>query len=191
MEEQFQEGGYLCPVTDEMTAKATEIAAGVESDEEIARALFRWVRDEYCWDMTKVRGAQYLLEEEPLRAMSFDKSNLLVSLLRSSDIPARFRLLRCIFYNERKEREDKSVHAPVEIYLDGEWVVADPAFGPHTEQYMPVSELGEETWMSVESSNRVAELPRKFVLPYNYVLRFIHPQIRRVQSELRDCQELS
>lgn len=187
---QYTEGGYLCPANDRFSAKATEIAAGVESDAEIAKALFRQVRDTYCWDMAKTRGAQYLLEKQPQRAMSFDKSNLLVSLLRSSNIPARFKFIKCIFYNEYKEREDTSIHAPVEARIDGDWTVADPAFGPHTEQFKSVAEFGEETWETIESEKILAALPRWFVLSYNYGMRFVHPTVRQIRDELRECQEL-
>lgn len=186
----YRESGYLCPVNESFSAQATEVAAGVEADRAIAEALFRWVRDEYVYDMTKIRGAQHLLDARPRRAVSFDKSNLLVSLLRSSDIPARFRLLRCTFHNAYQDRKDEAIHAPVEVYLDGEWVTADPAFGPHTDAFRAEAAFGEETWTAVKSEKTVAALPRWLVYAYNYLMRFAHPTVRQVRTELRECQDM-
>lgn len=183
-------GGYLCPVNERMREQAREFTDSGDSDREKAERLFHWVRDTYCWDMTKIRGAGHLLREQPTRAMSFDKSNLLVSLLRSIDIPARFRMIKCTFYNEYKDRIDDSYHAPIEVKLGDDWITADPTFGKHTRRFKSVSEFGEETWETIEKSSRVVSLSRFFVLPYNYIARFFHPDIRKIRKELRECQDL-
>lgn len=179
--------GYLCQVSPAVEELAGTICTGDAPDQD-ARELFRWVRDTFCWDMTAVRGAGHLVDQRPEYAMSFDKSNLLVALLRSQGIPARFRLLRCTFHNRYRDREDASIHAPVEIRLDGDWVTADPAFGPQTSRFIPASTFGEPTWEQVRSSERMTQLPRWLVWGYNYCFRFVHPDIRRIRAELRDCQ---
>lgn len=186
--DQYLDNGYLCPVNEAVQKKADAITADDKTDRAIAETLFHWVRDKYCWDMTKIRGAQYMLQAEPTYAMSFDKSNVLVSLLRSAGIPARFNYITCTFYNEYKDRIDDSVHAPVEVYLDGEWITADPAFGTQTEQFKSAAAFGEETWETIKSSKQLHALPRHFVFGYNYIFRFLHPDIRTIRSELRECQ---
>jgi len=122
--------------------------------------------------------------------MSFDKSNLLVSLLRSINIPARFRMIKCTFHNEYKDRIDTSYHAPVEVTIDGDWITADPAFGKHTRQFKSIAAFGEETWEDIAKSSRVSSLSRLFVLPYNYLIRFVHPDVRTIRDELRECQQI-
>lgn len=190
MVEEYRTGGYYCPVTEEIRRQAAGLVGDTKSRREDAEELFCWVRDRYCWDMTKVRGSRYLITSGPTFAMSFDKSNLLVSLLRSQNIPARFRLIKCTFYNEFKGRHDDSIHAPVEVEIDGEWVIADPAFGKHTRKFKSVSEFGQPTWGSVDTSRTVSELPRWFVLMYNHVVRHVHPTVRQLRRELRECQDV-
>lgn len=182
--------GYLCPVTSSTRSKARAIVSTADDKDVAAEELFEWVRDTYVWDMTKIYGSTHLLEEQPTYAMSFDKSNLLVSLLRSLDIPARFYFIQCTFYNEYKDRLDDSIHAPVEIKRDGEWVTADPAFGEQTKRFKSVSEFGKETWKDVKRSKTVSQLPRWFVWSYNYVMRFVHPTVRTIRTELRECQDV-
>lgn len=189
VQDRYREDGYLCPVTPRGRAKARDIAEGTEDTHEAAEACFRWVRDTYCWDITRIRGAEALLRRDNVRAMSFDKSNLLVSLLRAQDIAARFRFVRCTFHNRYKDRTDTAIHAPVEVLLDGEWVVADPAFGVQTERFVPVASFGEETWAEVQSEEVRATLPRTFVWSYNYLFRFVHPTLRQLRKEIRACQD--
>ncbi|MDY6777389.1 MAG: transglutaminase family protein [Candidatus Nanohaloarchaea archaeon] len=186
----YLHSGYLCPVNKKTVQKAEDVAGEKETDRERAEALFEWVRDTYCWDMTKVGGATYLLHKEPARAMSFDKSNLLVSLLRSVEIPARFNFIKCTFQNEYKDRIDDSIHAPVEVKLDDEWITADPAFGEHTSQFKSVASFGEKTWKDLKESKKLAELPRWFVFMYNHIMRYLHPDVRKIRRELRECQNL-
>lgn len=187
--DRYREEGYLCPVTPRIQEKSQDIAGDAEDAREAAEACFRWVRDMYCWDITRIRGADALLQRDGTRAMSFDKSNLLVSLLRAQDLPARFRFIRCTFHNRYTDRTDTAIHAPVEVLLDGGWVVADPAFGVHTERFIPVASFGEETWGDVKSEEIRAALPRMFVWGYNYVFRFLHPTLRQLRKEIRACQD--
>ncbi|MDY6771539.1 MAG: transglutaminase-like domain-containing protein [Candidatus Nanohaloarchaea archaeon] len=187
---EYKVGGYLCPVDERTRETAHAIVTDTDDSDHAARELFHHVRESFCWDMTKIRGTQHLLAEEPVRAMSFDKSNLLVSLARSLGIPARFNLIRCTFHNEYKDRTDSSIHAPVELRLDGDWVTADPAFGEATSRFKPPSQFGEQTWEETSSEKKVSELPKKLVLGYNYLFRFLHPGVRRIRNELRECQEI-
>ncbi len=187
--DEFLQPSYLCESDREAVQVKAEVVAGGSEGEEAARKLFRWVRDEYVWDFTKIVGAERLLEQDGRKAMSFSKSNLLAALLRSQGIPARFNLVHGIYHDDHLDRDDHTVHAPVEVYLDGEWVTADPAFGEATREFREVSEFGEETWKELESSEKRAEMPRKFVLGYNYVFRFVHPKLRSLRKELRECQE--
>ncbi len=183
-------GGYLCPVNDRVREAATDVAGDTEEDAAVARQLFEHVRDRYCWDMTRIVGADTLLREAPTYAMSFSKSSLLVALLRSQGIPARFRLLKCKMYNGYRDAVDDSIHAPAEVLLDGEWVTADPTYGEKTAEFREPAEFGEETWKSASSEEERAALPRRFVWAYNYGLRFMHPAIRRIRSDVRECQEV-
>ncbi|MFB6203931.1 MAG: transglutaminase family protein [Candidatus Nanohaloarchaea archaeon] len=188
---EYLEPGCLCPVNPTMRAKAEEIIDKQTTDREKARRLHEWVRDRYCWDMKKkIIGSGKILRYNPERAMSFSKSNLLVSLLRSIDIPARYNYLNCTMYNEHSEEEEESIHAPVEVHVNGEWITADPTYGPHTSRYKSVAEFGEQTWEEAESSEKRAELPRSTVWLWNYALRWFHPEIRSMQKELRELQEL-
>lgn len=179
---------YLCQVTEEIEEQAEDITSKEEPREQ-AKQIFEWVRDNYVWDMNKIRGASYLLEERPTYAMSFDKSNLLVALLRSQGFEARFRFMRCKFFNEYKERLDDSIHAPVEIKVDGEWLVADPAFGEETSEFKSVSKFGKETWEEVKSEKRVKQLPKWFVLFYNYGAQFLHPNVKSIRKQLHEIQD--
>lgn len=176
---------YLCQPTEEIEKQAESII-GEEEPGEQAREIFEWVRDSFVWDMNKIRGASHLLSERPTYAMSFDKSNLLVAMLRSQGFDARFRFMRCKFYNEFKDRVDDSIHAPVEVKAEGSWIVADPAFSKETREFISVSEFGEETWKEVKSEKRINHLPRWFVYFYNYGARFVHPDVRSIREQLHE-----
>lgn len=178
---------YLCPVTPVVEEKSEELTKGVKKEDE-ARVLFEWVRDRFIWDMTKIRGAKYLLSRSPEYAMSFDKSNLLIALFRARGFEARFRFMRCTFHNEFRDEIDDSFHAPIQVKVDEEWVTADPAFGADTSEFKSVSSFGEETWESIKSEKKIDQLPRWFVYTYNYGARFLHPGVRSIKSQLRQAQ---
>lgn len=182
--------GYLCEVSEDVEREAADISEGAGGEREEAELLFEWVRDGFVWDMKRIRGARYLLSEEPKYAMSFDKSNLLVALLRARGFEARFRFMSCVFKNDYKDRLDDSVHAPVEVVIGGDWVTADPAFGEATSEFKEVSKFGEETWEEIKNEKKVKSLPRWFVYSYNYVLKYIHPDIKRIRRELREVQDV-
>lgn len=190
MEEIYFKGGYLCPTGKKFRDKVSETVSLEKKDRVIAEKVFRWVRDNYCWDMNKIKGSEKLLENNSIFATSMDKSNLLVSLLRSVGIGCRFKLIETVFYNEYKDRYDDSIHAPVEVYLDGEWVVADPCFGKHTEGFKEVSAFGEPTWEEIKSEKVLSELSRYFVFLYNYFFRFAHPTVRKIRKEIREVREV-
>lgn len=179
---------YLCEVTDSIETQAEDIISEGESRKQ-AKELFEWVRDNFVWDMNRIHGANYLLEKRPKYAMSFDKSNLLIALLRSQGFEARFRFMRCTFYNKYKNCVDNSIHAPVEVKINGEWIIADPAFGEETNNFISVSEFGEKTWEEVRSEKRVEELPKWFILFYNYGARFLHPNVRSIRKQLHEIQD--
>lgn len=188
--EKYLKSCYLISVNEEMESKALEIIEDREDKEKSARELFKWVRDSYCWDMGKIRKASYLIEENPERAMSFSKSGLLISLLRSIEIPARYNYMNCKMQNKVEGTVESSVHAPVEVKIDDEWITADPTYGPHTRKYHDISKFRKKTWEHIENSEKKAELDRGFVMAYNYLLRFVHPDIRSIKKELRKVQEL-
>jgi len=187
---EYKAGGFLCPVNQRTQERAERVIDQETSEAEQARDLFHHVRDGYCWDMMKIEGATHLLTKHPKKAMSFDKSNLLVSLLRSVDIPARFRVIQCTFHNEHKDRTDDSLHAPVEIRLNNDWIIADPAFGPHTDAFKSTAPFGEQTWEAIKKEHTCRSLPRLLVYSYNYFMRFVHPDVRTIREELRECQDL-
>lgn len=190
MDPAYTEPGYLVQSDADAVERLAHSVPSGGSEREVAEELFLHVRDGYVWDMRKVVGAQVLVERDATYAMSFDKSNLLAALLRARGIPSRFRFIKCTFHNDHRDRIDTSYHAPVEVHLDGEWVTADPAFGEATSAFKAVSGFGEETWEEIESERVVAALPRGFVLGYNYLFRFVHPTVRKIRRELRECQDV-
>lgn len=185
----YQNPGYLTPVNDRTRDKAENILDNPKNNKETAKQLFEWVRDNYCWDMMKIESSEALIDRGPSKAMSFSQSNLLISLLRSKDIPARINFINCQMRNEIEDTVEDSIHGPVEIKIDGEWVVADPTYGPHTEKYHNVSKFGEKTWEEVSKSEKKSELDRSFVLGYNYIFRFVHPDVRSIKKQLRQIQD--
>lgn len=179
---------YLCPVTPAVEERAADLTEEVKKEDE-PEVLFEWVRDNFTWDMMKIKGSEHLISERPEYAMSFDKSNLLVALLRARGFEARFRFMRCTFHNEYRDEIDDSFHAPVQVKVDGDWITADPAFGSKTSEFKPMSSFGEKTWKSIKSEKKVNQLPRWFVYMYNYAARFLHPSVRSIRSQLREVQD--
>jgi len=138
--------------------KARELVSGCRSEEECARTLFEWVRDEVPHsddidtDAVTCRASSVL---EKGTGLCFAKSHLLAALLRATGIPAGFgyqRLRRDV------SRGGFSLHGFVCAYLvqHDRWVVLDPRGDNervHTEfdidepsfAYEPDPEEGEET----------------------------------------------
>jgi len=187
---EFRGPGYLISVNERTRSEAAGIVSDEEDKEKSARELFEWVRDNYCWDMRSIESSEALLGRENSKAMSFSKSNLLISLLRSLDIPARIFLINCRMENKIKGGTESSIHGPVQIKVNGEWIVADPTYGPHTTDYHDKSEFGEETWEELQSSELKHDLDRSFVWGYNYILQYVHPDVRSIRKQLRSVQNI-
>ncbi len=144
--------------TPSVLEKARELVSDCRSEEECARTLFEWVRDEIrhsddvATDIVTCRASSVLKEGTGL---CFAKSHLLAALLRASGIPAGFGYQRL-----RREGPGKgyTLHGFVCAYLTqrDRWVVLDPRGNNervHAEfdidepsfAYQPDPEAGEET----------------------------------------------
>lgn len=183
--EKYLEPTYLCPSdSDKIKQLAKEIISTGQFDEGKAKSLFKWVRDNYTWKIRKIVGAEGILERKENEAICIDKTNLLIAFCRASDIPARYLILKCDIQNKISDEPDTIRHAAAEIYLDEEWIIADPAFGVGTEEFIEVSKFGEKTWLKEHSKERSESLPRYMPIFFNCLLYYVHPSLRDLKERL-------
>lgn len=156
------------------------------SNKEKAKVLYKWVRNEIDWRVLPVVGAKEILKREPKRAICVDKTNLLVALCRASGIPARYIFLDAKL-KPKKDIPKWTKHAVAEIYLDGEWKIADPAFGEKSKEIMPVNEFGEKSWTKAKNIERKASMSRMFVWFGNLYMKF-SPTGRKLKKTIREVK---
>lgn len=112
--------------------RAAALAAQAAGTEKLARQTFLYVRDQipFGFDLIKVKASQTIVKGY---GACFNKSLLLVSLLRANGIPARFCSapvsrwfmkpfigLQCLLVNHPFH------HCLVQVHLDGRWSLAEP-----------------------------------------------------------------
>ncbi len=115
-----------------MRERAVLLAEGQDEAYQVALRTFTWVRDQvrFGFDLVRVKASDTLQKGY---GACFNKSNLLVSLLRCNGIPARFCSapvnrwfmkpyigLQCLLINHPFH------HCLVQLKVDGKWSFAEP-----------------------------------------------------------------
>ena len=91
MREFLESSRYIDWQTPEVRGLALDLAANAESEEEVARRCFHWVRDEVVHSLDHERDPVTCRASDVLRFRTgycFAKSHLLAALLRANEIPA-------------------------------------------------------------------------------------------------------
>jgi transglutaminase-like putative cysteine protease len=138
--------------TDSIKQKALEVTKGLKTDKEKAIALFYFVRD-------KIKHNAYVTLYDPSRykasstlksgnGMCQNKAILLVALARAARIPARLGFVDVEDYQLSESFKQMiggvnimPFHGFAELYVDGRWVHASPAYDAATCQkkgFIPV-----------------------------------------------------
>ncbi len=138
MEEYLRETKYLNYNTSGITAMVSGIVIELSDELEIARRIYKFVRDGWRYD-----PYQLVLKEGAIKASSIfqrtygncvDKAILMVTFCRYAGIPARlcFAKVKNHIATERLEKFLKTnelvPHGIAELYLNGKWVKCTPAF---------------------------------------------------------------
>ncbi|MFX0116822.1 MAG: transglutaminase family protein, partial [Candidatus Hodarchaeota archaeon] len=118
--------------------KVNELIQDSMSEEEKARTLFNFVRDEikYRIIMGLPTREDFIATNALKSGASFciPKAILLTALLRAADIPARLRfadirnLLLPSSVRDAISTDIMLYHGYVELFLDGKWIKVNPAF---------------------------------------------------------------
>ncbi len=123
----YVESGTYWPTQGTVAEKAREITKKEKNAWENTRRLHNYVRDKIAFKQTdgKRVPANEVLEDKT--GNKYNTADLLISMLRSQDIPAR--LIEGFIYPSSGITEEKQVHAWVEAYInDVGWVTLDPAW---------------------------------------------------------------
>ena len=119
-------------------ARAEKLAQEADDPYQLALGTFRWVRDQipFGFDLIRVKASDTLQKGY---GACFNKSLLMVALLRANKIPARFCSvpvsrwfmkpyagLQCALIN------DPFHHCLVQLKLDGQWSFAEPTLDQKT-----------------------------------------------------------
>jgi len=118
---------------------AQQITGKYENPKDKAVALFYWVRDNvhYRVGLWNRKASETLAERS---GSCTNNANLLVSLLRSVDIPAGYNVMRVkgqeLFGlitppTFKKRISEKAVHIYAQAYINGKWVKCDPSVDVH------------------------------------------------------------
>lgn len=133
MEEYLQETKYCDFGSLLIQTKAKEITQNLNTSKEKAIALFNWVRDNiiYKFDYWNVKASETL---EKGTGMCTNKSNLLIALLRSCQIPAGYGILQVnaqeyfgpiIIPMFKPKVSAESTHIYTYVFLNNRWVKCD------------------------------------------------------------------
>jgi len=138
--------------------KALEITEGCESNNEKAKALFYWVRDNVFYNMrlfVPIIPNNFKASKVMQKRQGFcvSKSILLSTLARAVGIPARIHLVDLINHLISQKVIDfmkekvMYYHGFSELYLDGKWVKLTPSFDKGTAMrggFLPMCEFDGE-----------------------------------------------
>jgi len=126
MDKYLRESHYV-KITPEIAQKALEITAGSRDSFEAAARLTGWVHNYVRYDLKYgdvVLDSAWVFENKA--GVCDEYSNLLIAMLRSAGIPARY--ASGIVYGGIDAKSWQS-HAWVEAYISGEWAPFDPTYG--------------------------------------------------------------
>ena len=132
--------------------KARELTRGLKTDREKTIALFYFVRDNIKYNpYDSADRYEYSIASATLKrgyGLCFQKAAVLISMCRAVGIPARFgfadirnHLMSQRFLDMMCGSNILVYHGFAEIYINGKWVIATPAFDLATCQendYIPV-----------------------------------------------------
>lgn len=172
----------------EIIQLAESITKDKKTSRESAEALFEWVRDNIPWTVDKIVGAKKVLKREPKQAICMDKTNLFIALCRALGIPARYVLLDCEFDIKKSDIPRWTKHAVAEVFVNSEWIIADPSFGKHTKKLMDINQFGKVSWVNAKNMKRVEELSGFFVLIGNLVMS-IAPFSKKLKKAIEETKE--
>ena len=185
---------HLCnPHAPEIIALANELGAFQLDDYEYAENVFNFVKNNI-----KLAFVGLDREVDTLRrgaGTCVHQLSLLIALLRAGCVPARYRLyslavVESLYENEVEASEVVKewydamgafmLHGTGEVYIDGEWLTADPTFTPAYEAAMglPLAKFGEDpvgVWnFPVEGTIMQLEgLPYGAGAAWNFLANFI------------------
>jgi transglutaminase-like putative cysteine protease len=123
--------------------KARALTKGLKTDKEKAIALFYFVRDSIKYNpYDSADRYEYSIASATLKrgyGLCFQKAAVLVAMCRAVGIPARFgfadirnHLLSARFLDMMCGSNILVYHGFAEIYIDGKWVIATPAYDLET-----------------------------------------------------------
>ncbi len=125
----YLQGGQLSKPNAEISSKAQELAALVPTDLEKLVYLTGWVHNRVTYDGAgyggSIQTAQWVYQNKVGTCDEY--SHLLISMLRSANIPAKF-VAGFVCSANCTESKNWGLHAWVEAFADGKWVPVDPTF---------------------------------------------------------------
>jgi transglutaminase-like putative cysteine protease len=157
---------------------------GEKKGREAAEAIFKWVRDEIAYDVKKIVGAKEVLKRNPPRGICSDKASIFIALCRASNIPARY-----VVVNYKLKLKNSEVipalHTIAEVFVDGEWVPADPSFGKSTEKIIEISKFGKFDWKDVKWAIRLRSLSVFFIF-FENIFFWLNPKVKKLKNLIKD-----
>jgi len=148
---------------------ARELTKGAHDKKEASIRVFFFVRDQIKFGYPHLGKASDVLKRGYGTCSS--KTNLQVALLRSIDIPARFRLqsinARVLFENKvpppfrNEEFSEEVTHYSAEVYLNGKWLVADTTFDKELDPEIAIDWKGETHAVILSRKEILKELGTK------------------------------
>lgn len=134
-----------------IVALANQLVDGSDSDVEKAIKLYYFVRDAVRYNPYKINLSEQSLKASDVLKRKYgycvEKANLLAALARVQGIPSRFGFadvknhLSSPRLIEMLRSEVFAFHGYTELFLDGKWVKATPAFNKELCQLMDVTPL--------------------------------------------------
>ena len=128
--QQFLEETSLVEVNDEIRTKSNEIVSGSDSLLEASIRLAEWVKNNMEYDVSYMgRMQKSSLIIKNLEGVCAEYAHLLLSFLRSLNIPSRYVAGYTYSGSLRFSNTTFQPHAWVEAYINNEWIPLDPTLG--------------------------------------------------------------
>jgi len=165
---------------------AGNITKNKKTPREAAVTLFNWVRDNIKYDLVSTLNVREILKNKATCCVG--KTNLFVALCRAVGIPARYVMFKGNLKSPRKDiASNEAQHVVAEIYIDGKWILVDPAFEKAINKMFETSKFGVPTWTKWKDVKRVKSLPIMFHFFQKLFFTF-SPEIRKARNVLKEVR---
>ena len=154
-----------------------------KSKEEIAKKIFKFVRDEVAWDVLPIVGPEKVLRRKPMAAICFDKALLFGFLCKRYGIKVRYVIAKVRMHTKVKELPPIALHVYPEVYL-GRWHPVDVTFGKKEAKLVEMSKWNKLPFDVLEIKKRKKDFSKLELAFFNLLIKLL-PMTKKIRKVIR------